>query len=212
MVNREHVAAAMLEAEIVVIEHAQANTHFGADRIERRVKKFFGDAELGQAHWQNAADAPHKQHERRLHRNDLQRAGLREAAVLLNLPARRINDRLQRRELRIDALRCSDGILVRKFFLIRRIDFRIELDRLHRRPGQPQRLGAIAALARETLDLKTARQRLRIELQNNQPLYRRAVGIDQNYRTTNEARGVGECGHELLAFRMFCCMHTKLIS
>ena len=59
-------AAAVLEAEVVDVQHAQAEAHLRADRVQLRVERLLGDAKLGDAHRHDAVPAPHEQRERRL--------------------------------------------------------------------------------------------------------------------------------------------------
>src|SRR5262249_58461415 len=89
-IGHEQIAALVVEAEVVRREHAHAQAHLGADRIERGVEGFFGDAEVGDADRERARLAPDEQGERRLDRRDLDRAALRQRVARLQVGARRI--------------------------------------------------------------------------------------------------------------------------
>ena len=117
--------------------------------------------------------------ERRFHRDDLQRARAGQTVVRLDLAVRRIDDRFQRRELRVNAELGRRRVLIRKLQLIGRIDLDVELDRLDRRPGQPHRFRAVAALG-QRLDLQRAAERVRVVLQRDDAQHRRSVRIDQH--------------------------------
>ena len=90
-----------------------------------------------------------------------------------------MNEHFEHRQLRLDAQLHRVRILIGKFQLVGGVDLGVELDRLHRRPLQPQRLRAIAALA-GALDLQSAGQRLGIVLQRDDPLHPRRLRIDQH--------------------------------
>ena len=59
--SHEEAAALVVEAEIVDAQHAHAEADLRADRVERRVERFFGDAEVGDAHRHDAVLAPDEQ-------------------------------------------------------------------------------------------------------------------------------------------------------
>ena len=137
LIRHEQAAAFHVESEIVHTENAHPETDLRANRVQRRIECFLGDAEIRQTHWHNAVLAPDKQCQRRDHRRDLERAGLRERVVCLQLRARRINNYFQRSQQRMDSNFRRRHI--RGFELISRVNFGVELDRLNRRPGQAQR-------------------------------------------------------------------------
>ena len=66
-------------------------------------------------------------------------------ATRLQVVGARIDERLERRELRLDAERDCVGVLVGILELVGRVDLGLELDRLDRRALQPERLRAVAA-------------------------------------------------------------------
>ena len=75
-------AQTVVGAEVVHGQDAHTQAHFGPERVQRRVERFFGDAELGQAHGQDAVLAPDEEGQGRLRRGDLQvRAVLDRGAV-----------------------------------------------------------------------------------------------------------------------------------
>src|ERR1044071_2339283 len=146
VIRHEEARAFVIEGQIIDAPHAHSQAHLRANRIERRIESFFGDAEIREPYRKHSVFAPDEQRERAFHRYDLEGARAREAIVRLNLAVRRIDNRLEGRELRMNPELNGILVLVGKFELVRRIDLRVELDRLHRRAGQPQRIGSIAAL------------------------------------------------------------------
>ena len=71
--------------------------------------------------------------ERRLHRRDLQRAERREHVVGDQPCARRVHQRLEHGELRLNAVLHGDRVQFRELELIGGIDLGVELDGLDRR-------------------------------------------------------------------------------
>src|SRR6266511_4931047 len=134
LVRHEQAAALHIESEIVHVQHAHAEAHLGANRIQLRIKRFLGDAEVSQPHRHDPVLAPNEQRQRRDDRSNLQRARLRPPVVGLQLRARRITDDFERSEQRMH----SNFRLRRaaRFKLSRIFNFRIEFDRLNRRPRQ----------------------------------------------------------------------------
>ena len=80
-------------------------------------------------------------------------------------------------------------VLVRELELVGGVDLGVELDRLDRRAGQPERLRAIAALG-GALDLQRARQRVGIVLQDDDAVRQdgERVRIEQDEAALQDAR------------------------
>ena len=144
------------------------------------------------AYRNHAVAAPDEERERRLHRRDFERARLCEGVVRLKLAGRGIQYQLQCRQLRMNAQLCRVWILVGKLQLIGCVDLRIELDRLHRRSLQAQRLRAVAALRPDPLHLQTARERVRVVLEHDDSRNRAGIGIHQYDSGFKKAGRVGE--------------------
>ena len=119
--------------------------HLRADRVQRDVERLLGDREVGDAHRHDALLAPDEERQRRLERQHLEHARAGERVVRLQVVGARVDERLERRELRVDAeldrVRVRLGIVE----LVGRVDLGLELDRLDRGALQPQRLRAVAA-------------------------------------------------------------------
>ena len=82
-----------------------------------------------------------------------------------------IDQHLELRELRMQAVLHRQRILVGKFELVGGVELGLDLDGLDRRPAQAQRIDAHAVLpARHRLDLQRARQRVRVVLQRDHAL------------------------------------------
>ena len=64
-------------AQVVDGEHAQADAHLRADRIQVRIEGLLGDREIRDAHRRHAIAAPDEDHQRRFRRQDLERAAAR---------------------------------------------------------------------------------------------------------------------------------------
>src|SRR5438034_8686063 len=58
LISHEQAAALVVKAEIGDAKHAHSQAHLRANRIERRIESFFGDAEIGDAHRHDARFAP----------------------------------------------------------------------------------------------------------------------------------------------------------
>src|SRR5215467_9398154 len=94
------------------------------------------------------------------------------------MSARGIDDRLQSRELRMNAyLRC---LAIGDLELVGGVDFRLQLDGFHRRALQAQGLDVIAALACDSFNLQAAGERIRVVLQRDNPEYNSGVVVDQD--------------------------------
>ena len=141
-VRHEEAAALVREAEVVDAQHAQAEAHLRADRVERRVERFLGDAEVGDAHRHDAALAPDEERERRLHRRDLERAASSPArSTAASCALGRMHERLRAPRAAAGCrARPASRILIGKLELIGRVDLGVELDRLDRRALEAQRL------------------------------------------------------------------------
>src|ERR1043166_9188003 len=179
VIRHEEARAFVIEGQIIDAQHAHSQADLRANRIERRIESFFGDAEIREPYRKHSVFAPDEQLVRALDRYDLEGARAPEAIVGLNLAVRRINNRLEGRELRIYSELNGILILLGKFQLVRRIDLRVELDRLHRRAGESQRVGSIAALG-QRFDLQRSRERVGIVLQRDDPQHGGSGGIDQH--------------------------------
>ena len=93
------------------------------------------------------------------------------AATASNSVDARVDQRLEHRELRRDAERDGVGVAVGEFELVGGVDLGVELDRLDRRPLEPERLRALAAaVAADALHLVAARQRVGVVLQRDRAL------------------------------------------
>ena len=77
LIADEQVAAPVREAEIVDRQHAQTEADLGADRIERRVERLLGDGEVGDAAPARRGCGSRRRAQRRLRRQDLERAAAR---------------------------------------------------------------------------------------------------------------------------------------
>ena len=53
-ITHEQAAAFRIEAQIVHAQHPHAEADLGANRIQGRIKRFLGDAQLGDAHGHDA--------------------------------------------------------------------------------------------------------------------------------------------------------------
>src|SRR6185436_5827689 len=100
----DHVERSTLatEAKVVDRQDTHRQTHFGANRIELCIEGFFGYAAIGDSHRHHTLFAPDEQRERRLERDDLERAARLKRVVGDELTARRIEERFERGELRRD--------------------------------------------------------------------------------------------------------------
>src|SRR2546428_58656 len=59
-IGHEQAARLMRKTRVIDVEHAHAKAYFCSDRIQVGVERFFGDAEFGQSHRQDALLAPHE--------------------------------------------------------------------------------------------------------------------------------------------------------
>ena len=145
-IAHEDVAARMGEAEIVDAQHAHAEAHLGADGIQLRIERFFGDREVGQPHRHHAALAPDEQRQRLLQRNDLQRARVGHVVVGDQRLDGRIDEHLELRQLRMQAELRGDGELIRELQLVGGVELGFDLDGFDGRSAQAQRIDAGAVL------------------------------------------------------------------
>ena len=121
-----------------IVRHSHAQAHLGADRVERSVECLFRDGKIRQADRHNAALAPDKERKRLLERNNLERAGVRHIVVGEQRFNGRIDEHLQLRQLRMQAVLRGERKLIGKFELVGSVEFSLDLDRLDRGTAQPQ--------------------------------------------------------------------------
>src|SRR5262245_12846553 len=70
-IAHEQAARPMIEADVIYGQHAHTEADLCADRVERRVERFLGDGEVGEAHRQDPRSAENEERESALHRYDL---------------------------------------------------------------------------------------------------------------------------------------------
>ena len=131
------------------------------------VERLLGHGEVGDANGDDALLAPDEERQRRLQREDLEHARPRERVVRLERVRARMDEALERRQLRVDAE--SDGVGVARRVLepVGGVDLGLELDRLDAGALEAERLRAIAALAAARLHLQRARERVRVVLERD---------------------------------------------
>ena len=180
-------------------QHAQAQADLGADRVEVgsnassvTLKSVTRTGTMRFLLQTNSASGAS-------HRHDLQRARLRQRVVRLQLRAGRVDDRLQRGELRQDAELGGVGVLVRELELVGGVDLGFELDGLDRRPLEPQRLDRFRRLAAGSCTWKRAGQRVGVVLQRDDRAAPRAVSA--SISTRPPLMSLGESGNVVIAVR-----------
>ncbi len=114
--------------------------------------------------------------------------GRGERVVRLQVVGARLDQLLEHRELRVDSERDGDRVRVRVVELLGRVDLRLELDRLDRRPLQPQRLGLVGAAAgARRLHLQRPRERVRVVLERDRAQDAARVRVDLDEAALEQA-------------------------
>ncbi len=99
-----------------------------------------------------------------------------------------IDQRLQHRELRLDAALHRRAILIGEFQLVGGVDLGVELDGLDRRSLEAQRLRPLPGLRARGLDLQGAGDGVRVVLERDDALHLARVGIDQHQAAFEDLR------------------------
>ncbi len=156
------------------------------DPFSPRVELLFRDAEANNPYRRDAVFAPDEQAQRRFHRGDLEGAGLAQVALGLELSAGRIDDRVQRGELRLNAELHSVGALIGKLQLIGCVDLDLaEVNRFHGRPGKAQGFRSVTARTFDALYIQTGCKGFGAVSQGDHALHRRGIRIDQHDAASN---------------------------
>ena len=182
------------EADVVDGQHAQSDAGLGTDRVEGRIERFLGDAEVGDADRQDALLAPDEERQRSFRRRDLDRARTGEAVSREQVGAGRVDQGFEGGELGLDAELRRLGMLLRGCELLGRVDLGVELDGFNGRPFQSQGFGSIAPFS-DALHLQRARERVGVVLEHDDVTHRAGVGVQQHEAGAEEFGGLRKRRH-----------------